>query len=133
MPNSAAVSERAFHERLDLGLGSRTNLLPDDLAVFDHEQGGDAADLELLRGCRALVDVHGRHFNATFELTRELTDERSDGATGLAPRGGEIHQHRDARLEHFRVEVDVVHVDYFFAAHPGSPVTLSPTLCGSLS
>src|SRR3954469_6049387 len=66
--------------------------LCDDLTALEEEQRGDAADAELGRGVRVVVDVQLADHDLAVVIPGELVHRRRQALAGPAPFRPEVHQ-----------------------------------------
>ena len=66
--------------------------LVDGYAVFEEDDGGDAANVETGRGCGILVHVHLEDLHFAFELVGDFLDGGGEHPAGAAPFRPEVHE-----------------------------------------
>ena len=93
-----------------LGLGQRADFGVDGIAAFKHDQGRDAADVELAGHVRVGVDVDLTDFDLARVFCGNLLEDGGNHLAGATPLSPKIHQHGQVAGEHLRVEVVVGHV-----------------------
>ena len=84
----------AFKGLGDLFFGDGADDLLDDLAVFEDEQGRDAADVVAAGGIHRLIDVELGDLELAGVIVRDLRDGRGKHVAWAAPLGPKIHEHR---------------------------------------
>lgn len=84
-----------------------------DLAALEEHQGGNAHHTVLDHDVRVLVGIQFYHFDLALPLLCQLLDDGVEHLAGLAPGGGEIHQHGLAGIQDFALEVGLGHVLHF--------------------
>ena len=92
---------------LKSSLGARPTTGFDDLAALEEHDGRNAADLELDRRVRVLIDVQLADRDLSRVLRRQLVDGRAEPFARAAPLGPEVHKHRLPALKHGLVEVRI--------------------------
>ena len=92
------------------GLRAGTHGLTHQLALLEHQQGGDAHHPELRRQVRLLVHVHLAHLYIGA-LLGYLVHHRAQHPAGAAPAGPEVQQNGLFAVEHFLCKVFLGNVD----------------------
>ena len=99
----------AFESFGDLLFRDSADDLLDNLAVFEDEQGRDAADVVATGGVHRFVDVELRDLELARVVVRDFSDGGGEHVTWAAPLSPEIYQHRlgAAGGENFRFKIRV--------------------------
>jgi hypothetical protein len=93
----------------DLLLGDRADNLLDNLAVFENENSGDAADIVATRRVHRFVHVEFHHFNFARVLVRDFRNRGGKHVTRAAPFRPEIDEYRLrlAGRKYFAFEISI--------------------------
>src|ERR1700730_4662996 len=94
-----SLSQVAVQKCRKLGFGYGADLLRLDRAVLEENQRRDAADTELGRCLRVLVDVDLGDLDAIVVLAGDLIEDRGDHLARTTPLGPEVQQHRLGGLQ----------------------------------
>ena len=78
----------------DLVLGDRTDNLLDHLAVLEHENRGDAADIVTARRVHRFVHVQLHDLDLTRVVVGDFRDGRGEHVTRAAPFRPKIYEYR---------------------------------------
>src|SRR5512136_1450922 len=88
------TSDDLLDGRIDLGLRHCASDLFGDLPLLEKDQGRDGADAVLTWRLGVLINVALAHLQLAVILRSQFRNNRSDGPTGSAPWGPEIHENR---------------------------------------
>jgi hypothetical protein len=107
-------------------LGDETDDLIGYLAVFEEQQGWDAADAVAHWRGGVGVDIHLHDFELAMILIRNLIDDGGQSATRTAPCGPKIDQYGFSRLENIFFKVGIVYFRDVQTCHLTSSRLLYP-------
>ena len=111
----------AVQKRSQLRTRHRAHFLRLDRPVLEQDQRRDAADAELGRRLRILVDVELGDAHAVGVDAGEFIEDRRNHLAGTAPLRPEIEQNGFIGFENVLSERSVAGVDDVRAAHAGKP------------
>src|SRR5262245_60338906 len=89
------------------------------LAVFENEQGWNAANIETRAGREVRIDIEFPHLHAAFVFFSNRIDRWSYCAARCTPGGPKIYKNRCVRFHNFRFEVGIRDL-YRISAHESS-------------
>lgn len=105
-----------------LVLRGQTDVLVSALTIFENHDGRNTTDAVLTSGERGLINVELADLCVSAEGIGHLIDDRSQGATRAAPRGGKIYENGLVRRKHLVGEVDVVELENLVGCHDGAKI-----------
>src|SRR5690606_4224240 len=85
------------------------------LAILEHQQGRNAADIEARRRLLVVVDVDLDELDAAGVIVRELVHDRPDHLAGAAPFGPEIDQYGDVGGQYLGLEIGIADMEHIVA------------------
>lgn len=76
-----------------------------DLAVLEEQKQGNRADIVFHGELTRVIDVYLGDFRLAFDFGRQLIEDGADHLAGAAPFRPEVHEHGDAGVENFGLEI----------------------------
>lgn len=105
------------NQGIELILRHSADDLVDNLAVFEEDQGGDAAYAVFAGGGGIIVNVDLADLDLAVVLNREGVDEGADRFARGAPGGPKVDEDRGGRFQNFNIKAVVGQLNNFVSCH----------------